>query len=399
MGQVKMKVFAAEAGDSFLISFNDEGKKNILIDMGFRSTYNKQIKKELVALNSRGESIDLLVFTHIDQDHINGGIALLEENGLANNPNIVSIKEIWFNTNRHLNFTEKKSIDEATLEKLIKTAKEFPKPRMRENYTGEIGFAQGNTLSKLICCNLYNWNTLFDGNAVVAPNKIDIGLNTRIYILSPTLDKLEDLSNDWKTYLIKKGLPSVNHELCDHLFEMYIEGHLDQVKSNYYGRQCGFEKIDFKALAEHTFEEDVSITNGSSIAFILEHYDTMLLFLGDAYPSVALKGLENHFKDIQPHFKLVKVSHHGSKYSTSCDLLSRFSADKFLISTNGNSHKHPDVETIARIIETKQVEKKEIIFNYKPSFYEVLDQQKACSTRYVNLYGQCKIEDIIIDDH
>ena len=65
MGQVKMKVFAAEAGDSFLISFNDEGKKNILIDMGFRSTYNKQIKKELVALNSRGESIDLLVFTHL----------------------------------------------------------------------------------------------------------------------------------------------------------------------------------------------------------------------------------------------------------------------------------------------------------------------------------------------
>ena len=47
---------------------------------------------------------------------------------------------------------------------------------------------------------------------------------------------------------------------------------------------------------------------------------------------------------------IVKVSHHGSKDNTSNELLELIECNKFLISTDGKQHGHPDKEALARII-------------------------------------------------
>src|SRR4051794_37805507 len=100
-------MFPASYGDSFLVTCHGgeiSQNTNILIDMWFMSTYNNSIKKELIKIDALGESISLLVFTHIDDDHILGGVKLLEENGMADSPKIIKIQEVWHNSYRHLQF-------------------------------------------------------------------------------------------------------------------------------------------------------------------------------------------------------------------------------------------------------------------------------------------------------
>lgn len=85
----------AKAGDCFVIEFVN--KECIIIDCGFKSTYKKYLRPLLINLKNKGCRVTLLLITHIDQDHIEGAIAFLQDNGLANEPNIISIDNIWFN--------------------------------------------------------------------------------------------------------------------------------------------------------------------------------------------------------------------------------------------------------------------------------------------------------------
>ena len=47
---------------------------------------------------------------------------------------------------------------------------------------------------------------------------------------------------------------------------------------------------------------------------------------------------------------LLKVSHHGSRYTTSLELIQKLACQRYVISTNGSIFKHPDQEAIARVV-------------------------------------------------
>ena len=84
---MNIKFLKANNGDSILISFHDseEVKRNILIDGGMPQTYynsgqnnNGDLYYTIEDIKTRGESIDLLVLTHIDEDHIGGILKWIE---------------------------------------------------------------------------------------------------------------------------------------------------------------------------------------------------------------------------------------------------------------------------------------------------------------------------------
>jgi len=106
LDKIRIEMFPAEGGDAFLLRFDN--KKNIMIDIGYRDTYTNYIKDRLLQLKEQGECIDLLVITHIDEDHIGGAIKFLQENGEADNPNVIDVKEIWHNSYRFLQFEKEK---------------------------------------------------------------------------------------------------------------------------------------------------------------------------------------------------------------------------------------------------------------------------------------------------
>src|SRR5690606_1735701 len=94
-------------------------------------------------------------------------------------------------------------------------------------------------------------------------------------------------------------------------------------------------------------------TNGSSIAFILQVQNKRILFLADAHPGMIVQSLDEYQNEGTIIFDLIKVSHHGSFGNISRELLNKIDSERYIISTNGQKHGHPDKETIAHIITTK----------------------------------------------
>lgn len=98
MEQNENSMFPTLGGDSFLVRFSHG--VNVLVDM----RYNEHIKDILHEIKRDKEVIDLLVITHIDENHIFGAIEFINDNQNVETPNVIEVKEVWFNSFRHLQF-------------------------------------------------------------------------------------------------------------------------------------------------------------------------------------------------------------------------------------------------------------------------------------------------------
>lgn len=363
---VSIKMFPAKNGDSFIISFGYEiaNQTHILIDCGFVETYVKYIKDELLKISDKGECIEKLIVTHIDADHIAGTIKLLKEN---NSKKFIFIRQIWHNTFRHL-FEEENINTDKKQEKVLHQLIQRGYPMNEKDALGEqkISAEQGTTVGALILQGKYSWNSDFNNNAVSVDCKREIVINedAKIFLLSPDKQKLEKLKDFWKDELRKY---SINYEhgsspLYDDAFEMLLSWERETPKRLPKHISLQAETVD--ELLKRQFSEDETVTNGSSIAFILHIRENKFLFLADAHPDLIVKSLKEYKKDGVIMFDLIKVSHHGSFSNVSSALLEKIDAPEYLVSTNGGRHNHPDKETIAHIISRPVGFHRKIHFNY-----------------------------------
>lgn len=335
---MNIKLLKAFNGDCIWISFlEDDIPKNILIDGGTGDTYenSSNVKGDLFKMveeiKIKSEKIDLLILTHFDDDHIGGILRWLNKDKDA----FKLIEKVWFNSGKEI---AKKFDSEENKEleiEIIEGANDF--------YTSP---KQGIKFEKYL-----RDKNLWEGEIIEQGAEYDIfGLNFKI--LSPNNEKLDRLL---KLYEKQKDYFTSGDEYD---FQTSLKDFINEES-----------QLDFK------FKEDLSVANGSSIAFIMEYKDKSFLFLGDAHPSVVIEGL-NKFrknKDDQLIVELMKVSHHGSKFNNSKELLEIIKTDKYLISSNATKHGLPNKRTIARII--KNNPNAFIYFNYdlKDTIFSVQD--------------------------
>jgi len=360
---IKIKMYKANEGDAFLVSFNNYDI-NILIDMGLESTYQNSIKKDLLKLKSKGKKIDLLIITHIDNDHVTGAVNFIKENGVGRS--IIDVDEIWHNSYRHLQFNklkEKISKEETSaLETIKKQNKQFSK----NDGLSDIGVEEGVTLASLLYQYKYNWNTSFNNNAVSTENGNEINLKgIKFILLSPNRLKLERLAKVWLAKLesIFYDFKISDDKIFDDAFELFMQNQSDNDIAEF-NDISSTEVFNLYELAKIE-EKENSATNGSSIAFIMEHDEKKLLFLADAHENIIYENLKN-LKDnhYNMNFEAVKISHHGSNKNISKRLLQLFDSKRFLISSDGKKNNHPDLESIAKIVLKESKNKKELYFNY-----------------------------------
>lgn len=117
------------------------------------------------------------------------------------------------------------------------------------------------------------------------------------------------------------------------------------------GKSYEVPKIDDSfQLGNATFRviytgSDTKDLNNSSIVLKLTFYDTSFLFTGDMTSSVENKILK---KDIQ--VDVLKVGHHGSKYSSSINFLKTVHPTYAIISVGANNkYGHPAKETVSKL--------------------------------------------------
>jgi len=372
---IRIKSYKAGKGDAFLVSFGEEKEYNIMIDMGTASIYN-EIKPDLELLASNGKKLDLLVITHMHDDHIGGAIKFIKDNG--SDKKIIEVDEVWHNSYRHLNFDEKDKSD-IVEDKTIRVLKKYIERQeaniISDDAIEKISVGQGSTLSKMLNDFNYNWNSSFNNKAVILdsnkPKKI--GDDIKITLISPSDFKLDKLSSDWLDWLKKKRIKATaDKKEFEYAFEFLMRQ--EGESTSYIQKVSANTKIDFEKLSLYGEDtNDLTAPNGTSIAFILEYKGKRLLFLGDAHEDIIYKNLnELKMNGVCLDFDLVKLSHHGSIENISNRLLSLMKSKKYLISTSGKGYEHPSLITLAKVIMNHKEIRKEIIFNYPLSIIEEL---------------------------
>ncbi|MGL4992028.1 MAG: ComEC/Rec2 family competence protein [Sarcina sp.] len=329
---LKIKVLQAMHGDSILIQWEEAGKgKNILIDGGIGRTYYQVLKKELQQIKDKGEHVDLLVITHIDEDHIEGVCKIFEDDKFDKS----IIKRVWFNSGRVIASYFDKEIDKSCEIAIddISTKKKSVK--------------QGNTLeNKLKKLDIEN-------KEPIMKKKLDEVGEVKIRVLSPDIEGLKKLNTKWVVEIDK-----------------------DKKKAS----KIADYKYSVDELLKNKEEEDKSVPNESSIAFLLEYRGEKCLFLGDAKAKtveIALRE-EGYSEENKVNINLMKIAHHGSKKNTTKNLLNIIDCSDFIISTNSDKYQLPDKECLAKIISLKSDVK--FYFNYdyveKKRIFSRVDKEK-----------------------
>lgn len=324
---MKIKFLKAFNGDSILISFK-EGQKsiNILIDGGRQATYVQkgkngkpeygELKDTIDAIRERDEKIDLLVLTHVDDDHIGGVLKWFEKDENAH----TLIGKVWFNSGRLIS----EYFDEDEIKDNLLTF--YPD----ETLLTSIG--QGVKFEDYI-----ETKGIWERSLVIALEYFEY-LGIKFKILSPSPDKLKLLLGKWE----KEAPESLDTSAEKNDYDLTLSEHITTDK----------------------FKEDPTIHNGSSIAFIMTFGKNNLVFLGDAHPTVVVNSLKEfgYSKEKPLKAELVKISHHGSKANTNIEMLELIETKRYIISTNGDKHAHPNKKCLARLASVN--DNCEVFFNY-----------------------------------
>jgi hypothetical protein len=338
-----LEMMQAAHGDTLLVEYGSEEKPHrILIDGGPYYRYDA-LRERLLKIPEGQRSFELLVITHIDADHIDGIIKLLQDASLG-----LSFDDIWFNGWKHL----------------------------QPQTPGVLGAKQGEYLGALLERDQLPWNAKSEGKPLVVPDdgalpRFELGGGAEIRLLSPGPDELENLRRHWDKVLKKVHFTPGDTEQA--LAELEHKAR--------YGPPAG-------VLGS---EPDSSEANGSSIGFMLTYDGKHLLLAGDAWAPVMERSLERFHDEAgaeQP-VEAFKLAHHGSFSNITKKLVKRARTNRYLVSSNGAYFKHPDQEALQLILANHQGEAPELVFNYRTEFTEPWeDPARRESLGYITSYPE-----------
>lgn len=342
----------AMAGDCILIEL--EHPDCILIDCGYKTTYNTELRPLLLRLNAEGYRISLMIISHIDRDHIEGAVHFLRENGDTEIPAIIPVDEIWINGFFNTLFPrlefKHREIDELSLEERKMLSDKLKSLKMSFPDEGYISAAQCKALERLCVQNGYRVNCSCPDRIVkrsamryseVATNRISIA-GCQIAILNPGEPQLEALSRELDREMIRwfgRDYKIQQSDEFTQLFELLMELYEEPTSSE----PIMAMSANLKSWLGTSSLTPMNAVNRSSIVVEIIYHGRNMLFTGDGESADWVEFLA-------PIYDLIKISHHGST-KPNIKLLEKCKAKHLLVSTNGGAYdRYPENELLARMI-------------------------------------------------
>lgn len=134
-----------------------------------------------------------------------------------------------------------------------------------------------------------------------------------------------------------------------------------------------------------SINSDASVSNGSSIAFILNSFGRKFLFLSDAHCDVVTDAvLKLGYSVNNPLLvEFIKISHHGSDYNIDDKLLNLVNTNHYIILADGTKSNLPSKRCVARIVKTNA--NSTISFNYERVAQSIFTEQDRMEYPNVNI--------------
>jgi hypothetical protein len=355
----RIEMLPAAHGDCLWIEYG-HGREvhRILIDGGPAHTY-PALRERILHLPAGERRFELLVITHVDGDHIEGVVRLLQDAQALG----CRFDRIWFNGRDQLN--------------------QVPDPAGQP-----LGALQGEMLGMLIAdyekeTGTTVWNADLPGRLASIDREAgrlptaSLAGDCRLTLLSPDHDRLLDLKDNWADELRKARMASGDVQA--------LRGKLEESRNlRPLGDVLGAEDEPMDDRFELPDPEDrdvaaglgdtlgggggepgedaplggdTSKANGSSIALLFEypedHPKIRFLLSGDAWPSVLDASVAQLLPRPDASLSLTgfKISHHGSVANVSESLLRRLRCQNFLVSTSGAVFRHPHARAIELLLE------------------------------------------------
>jgi len=334
-----------------------DNKNCIIIDSGYATTYEHELRPLLLRLREKGCRVILLLVTHIDQDHIEGAIRLIAENGKADNSKIIPIDNIWFNGFFNTLFKRPEfdtrratNLRATTLKQRDTLLKELRMQNKGDN--GLISASQSMDFEQLCAKNGYHLNQQFADRVVrrlgrdreaVLSSGISIG-DCLIYVLGPTDKQLDKLACRLDVEMIRSF--GTDYKIIkDEAFGKLLELMQVLIQSDYpiCEREIAAPGERLKSWIGTSSMAQMNEINRASIVIEIVYKGIKMLFCGDAESA-------DWADIIAPHYHLIKLSHHGTTKPNTA-LLAKSKGDILLISTNGGQNcRHPEDELLAQAI-------------------------------------------------
>ena len=329
-----LEALEAQKGDCLILSWGktNDAVRHIVIDGGPAGVWAGSLSKRLGQLRKNRKipkleslPIEMVMVSHIDDDHINGVLEFFTMIEDVQPAVPYRVKTLWYNGFDDIlnNGSEELRSSVASLGTEVAAAKVA---------SAAFGEGEGGRHSAAVVASINQGRQLrakaeglkilmnmgFKGLVMSQRQRVTFALadGLKFHIIAPSLGRLTALHGEW---------------------EKHVAAH--------------------PAAVNVASFADQSIANLSSIVVVAEMDGRTMLLTGDARGDDILSGLASSgfiddAKTGKAHFDVLKMPHHGSNRNMTLDFLQRITADHYVISANGE-HNNPDTDTVEWIAKAR----------------------------------------------
>ena len=383
------KTFQSSIGDCiFLLLQSKKELFSIMVDCGAYEPPIRQFVKE--TLNGK---IDLLIVTHIDNDHIIGVTDMLSKG--------VKVNRIIFNCYQRSGNTGKlQELNESQQERLASIGNEIG--CIVSDVIGNRHTRSGKTAMKGLAATILDnpeLKEVWGKEYVLSGTSVDLNDWGTITFLSPTMTEIKNLDKEFCRVLFDElNVDNVmgKWDKQENIYEILLRYALLQDPNKVVMKKAGAikKKTDTAPLEDRLIQaaeepvetKQITPANQASLAFVWEKDGHRVLIMGDANPDVVVKGLQKHYEgqNFPVLFDAIKVSHHGSHYNTTQELVHYADTEHYFF-TGGQELKRPSEAALGRIALCplpEGLQKRTLHFNFQTSLVEELKKNKAMKGKY-----------------
>ena len=327
-----LEAFNARHGDALLLHVGTPGAlRRVMIDGGPAGTYKASVKPRLagIAKADKNARIDHVILTHLDDDHVRGILDYLKEVEAGTAP--LDCASGWFNV--------LDDIEHELPAELASWRDTVGADARSEAVVASV--AQGVDLAAIARRIPLRVNG-GSGMPLIADQKglvLDVLPGVTVTLVAPSRKRVDALFKEWQKQVAK-----------------------DQAKKD-------------AVTADYV---DRSVFNLSSLVLVVEvqgpRGPVRMLLTGDSRGDDALAGLADAgFLDAggKAHFDLFKIAHHGSDRDYAADFFQRITADRYLISADGN-YANPSEDTLVWLAQSRGKDEYEVwLTNHDTSFADL----------------------------